>query len=480
MPKRPTMDRAARLVLAALVAQLLWLAGPAWFGSAAAQEGTPSGDAEEVGSGEEIEEAREGGEVTEGGPMAASTLTVNVEPSGSMAEETGTGEAKIEAAKRAMREVIARIPEREGYNVGFRVYGQEGSNQEADRKLSCRSTELLVPIEETDADALLAEVEAVEPTGWTPLALALEEAGDDFAAGGESVTNAVIMVTDGEETCGGDPCAVAGDLNAAEIGLTTHVVGFGLTPEQQEAVRCIAEEGGGELFTAEDAEGLSEAVFSALERLEDVRGGYVGGNVFSLLPAGEPGALSVIAVGPFDGVSYPIVIRNGTGRDVETIEVETVARAGGELVGTGGDNFSLHPNVVEAGGLAIGSVFLGGEELPEGTELGFELDAEVAGEDESEFRRDLIVEDVNVTEDGVVGILRNGHEDGVQTVTVTVMCFDEAGAITDFAVEAEAGTVGEPVEPGGSVTFDVGIGGPIGPLAGPCPAYLVAGGGTAG
>ena len=155
----------------------------------------------------------------------------------------GTDRSRMDAAKAAMRQVIEEIPEREGLNVGFRIYGHEGSNQEADRALSCRSTELLVPIAGVDKVRLLKQVDSFEPTGWTPLARALEEAGADFKPGGESVTNAIIMVTDGEETCGGDPCQVAAQLNAAEVEVVTHVVGFALTPEQQAAVACIAEEG---------------------------------------------------------------------------------------------------------------------------------------------------------------------------------------------------------------------------------------------
>ncbi len=206
-------------------------------------------------------------------PLDASTLTVNVEfvldASGSMAEAiSGTDQSRMDAAKAAMREVIDELPDRDGLNVGFRIYGHEGSNAEADREISCAATELLVSIDGVDRDALLAEIESATPTGWTPLAQSLEEAAKDFSPGGESVTNAVIMVTDGEDTCGGDPCAVAGQLNAAEISLTTHVVGFALTAEQEDAVRCIAEEGGGELFTADDADSLGDAVFSAFSEVE--------------------------------------------------------------------------------------------------------------------------------------------------------------------------------------------------------------------
>jgi hypothetical protein len=45
-------------------------------------------------------------------------------------------QSRMEAAQEAMREVIDGIPERDGLNVGFRIYGHEGSNGEADRPVS--------------------------------------------------------------------------------------------------------------------------------------------------------------------------------------------------------------------------------------------------------------------------------------------------------------------------------------------------------
>lgn len=433
--------------------------------------------------------AQEADDERSGDALAASTLTVNVElildVSGSMAENVpGTEtQSRMEAAQAAMREVIAGIPDREGLNVGFRVYGHEGSNSEADRAVSCRATELLVPLAGVDKDALLEQVETFEPTGWTPLALALTEAGKDFAAGGESVTNAVILITDGEETCGGDPCQVAAQLNAAEIALTTHVVGFALTEEQRESVRCIAEEGGGQLFTAENAGELSEAIFTAFAQVEatpapvevDVEvGGYVGGNAFSLLGEAADGALAVVAVGVYDGRHLPIVVQNNTGQDVERIEVSAIARAAGELVATGSDQ-GLSPRVVKDGGLAFGDVFFG-DELPADIEFEFELSAAPAAENEA-TTRDLIVEEVNGTDSGVVGILRNPHDVtvGDPAITAAVACFDATGQLLDTG----QGPAGKNIaEPGETTPFAFGLPQMSAGLATEtCPIYLVAGGG---
>ena len=201
--------------------------------------------------------------------------TVNVElildASGSMAADVGGGETRMEAAKRVMNDVIDALPEREGVNVGFRVYGHEGDNTEAGREVSCASSDLLVPIEGVNKDALREQVATFEPTGWTPIAESLRRAGEDFQGRtGEGIANAIVLVTDGEETCGGDPCAVAASLAQGETAVTTHVVGFALTQQQAELVSCIAEQGGGLNLSAANAQELSAALFQVLEELEVV------------------------------------------------------------------------------------------------------------------------------------------------------------------------------------------------------------------
>ena len=204
-------------------------------------------------------------------PTQASSRTVNVElildASGSMAETIGN-ETRMQIAKRVMREVINAIPERQGVNVGFRVYGHRGDNTEAGKAESCRSSDLLVPIEGVNKPALLRQVDTFQPTGWTPLAYSLEQSGGDFEPGGESITNSVILVTDGLETCGGDPCAVARSLNRANVRVVTNVVSFALTTEEQQTLQCIADEGGGELYGAQNADELSAALFTVLEQLQ--------------------------------------------------------------------------------------------------------------------------------------------------------------------------------------------------------------------
>ena len=202
-------------------------------------------------------------------PVRTVNLELILDLSGSMARQIAGGETRMDAAKRVMNDVIDALPEQEGVNVGFRIYGHLGDNSEARRQQSCSSSDLVVPIQGVDKAALRAEVAAARPTGWTPIALSLERAGGDFQPG-EGVANHILLVTDVEETCGGDPCAVANSLRQGDAAITTHVVGFALNEAQAQQVSCIAEQGGGLNLRAADARELSNAIFSVLEEIQVV------------------------------------------------------------------------------------------------------------------------------------------------------------------------------------------------------------------
>jgi len=188
--------------------------------------------------------------------------TVNIQlvfdASGSMAQRIG-GETKIQAARRAMERVIESLPDNPNLNVGFRVFGHEGDSSEAQRARSCQSTALLVPVQGVNKALLRQQALAWEPAGWTPISLALQRAGEDLKAG-ENVRNVIIMVSDGEETCDGDPCAVAAALAASEAEVRIDVVGFGLEPQVAQTLRCITENSGGRYIDAQNGDALAQTL----------------------------------------------------------------------------------------------------------------------------------------------------------------------------------------------------------------------------
>lgn len=213
----------------------------------------------------------------EGDDAQPAGQTVNVElildSSGSMAELTNTDEPRIDAAKRVLTDVITQIPDdRPNINVGFRVFGHEGNNTDAGKAESCQSSDLFVPIAGVDKAALQGQVDSFQPVGWTPIALSLQEAVEDFPDENEEITNAIILVTDGLETCQEpqETCDAATELFEGVKGVQVNVVGLGLAQDEIAILQCIADNGGGALVNAQNATELSAALFTFLQELEVV------------------------------------------------------------------------------------------------------------------------------------------------------------------------------------------------------------------
>jgi len=203
-------------------------------------------------------------------PAAGAGKTVNIEyildASGSMTLPIG-GDLKIDIAKKTLLDLVEKLrrdaAETE-LNVGLRVYGHRTGDRE-DPAVGCKDTALEVPIKGVDVAAIREKVSGIRARGRTPIEYALREAAKDFPAGAGS-DNIVILVSDGKETCGGDPCAAAKALHEAGVGLKIHVVGFDIKPEERAELECIAKAGGGRYFAADSAAGLSEALAKAQEQ----------------------------------------------------------------------------------------------------------------------------------------------------------------------------------------------------------------------
>ena len=180
--------------------------------------------------------------------QAAERAIVVFDASGSMWGQID-GKTRIEIARQALSGVLGAVPP--STELGLMVYGHR-------EKGSCSDIELAVPPEAGSAAAISAFINAVNPKGKTPLTDATRQAAEALRYTEEKST--VILVTDGLETCNADPCALGKELEASGVDFTAHVVGFGLTKEEGQAVACLAENTGGKYLQASDAGQLAEAL----------------------------------------------------------------------------------------------------------------------------------------------------------------------------------------------------------------------------
>lgn len=218
------------------------------------------------------------------GFTSLSALEVILDASGSMLQRQD-GARRIDIARTTLAALLRdTVPP--GTPFALRVFG----NREAD---SCR-TDLEVRLAPLDTAATLAFVEGIEAINLakTPIGRSLELVESDLAAADGEIV--VILITDGEETCEGDPAAAIATLRGKSLDVRVNIVGYAIDDEGLDATFMDwAELGGGSYFAAGNADQLAAALLAAAQpafSVVDANGmvlahGLAGGEPVSL-PAG--------------------------------------------------------------------------------------------------------------------------------------------------------------------------------------------------
>ncbi|MDQ0230840.1 VWA domain-containing protein [Metabacillus malikii] len=180
-----------------------------------------------------------------------SNIAILLDASGSMAQKIG-GKTKMELAKEAINNFVASMPE--GANVSLRVYGHKGSNSDSDKELSCASTELVYELNAYNEADFKASLDSFRPTGWTPIANAIMESKKDFEKAANDAQNIIYVVSDGIETCDGDPVKAAKELHDSNIKAVVNIIGFDVDSNGQKQLLEVAEAGGGQYETVNSAD----------------------------------------------------------------------------------------------------------------------------------------------------------------------------------------------------------------------------------
>jgi Ca-activated chloride channel family protein len=105
-------------------------------------------------------------------------------------------------------------------------------------------------------------VSKMRPQGMTPITDALRHAATQLSADRPAT---IVLVSDGIETCKGDPCARAKELASKGARLVIHTVGFGVSGAAVQQLQCIAQGGGGNYYHATDGASLAKALSAVRE-----------------------------------------------------------------------------------------------------------------------------------------------------------------------------------------------------------------------
>jgi Ca-activated chloride channel homolog len=153
---------------------------------------------------------------------------------------------RMEGAKQLFGRFIDTLKKDQSMQFALRMYGHTVKYPPGD----CRDSRLIVPFGKDNIQLIKEKVNAAKPTGITPIEHSLTEAANDFKD--NKSTNIVIIITDGIEECGGDPCKARQKLVQKGIVFRPFIIGIGLSPEQIKTFECV-----GDYFDAENASAIS-------------------------------------------------------------------------------------------------------------------------------------------------------------------------------------------------------------------------------
>jgi Ca-activated chloride channel family protein len=173
--------------------------------------------------------------------------------SGSMEALWGTNESRMDVAKKILTRLVDSLRVNPDLELALRVYGHRFS-REAN---NCNDSKLEVPFAPKNHAAIINKIKDIKPRGVTPISNSLLQSANDFptAAG---YRNILILITDGIESCGSDPCAVSLELQRKGVFLRPFIIGLGI--KGGKALECV-----GKYIDSENENTFNEVLNESIE-----------------------------------------------------------------------------------------------------------------------------------------------------------------------------------------------------------------------
>lgn len=188
---------------------------------------------------------------------AETNIYVVLDGSGSMWGQVD-GVSKVETALGTLYKAVEKFPE--DSNAGLVAYGHR-------QEKNCQDVETLLSLSPLDKQKFIDGTQNFMPKGKTPIAHSLEYTAKQFT--NNDAVNSIVLISDGIETCGGDPCATVKSLREEQgMNVDFHVIGFDLKEDDQKQLQCIAEEGNGKFINANNTQALEEAFEQVTETVK--------------------------------------------------------------------------------------------------------------------------------------------------------------------------------------------------------------------
>lgn len=190
-------------------------------------------------------------------------IAIHLDSSGSMAAYVPGG-IKMDLAKDAIKKYASGLPQ--DSVISLRVYGHKGTGSDSDKTLSCASTAVMYAANSYQDEGFSNALTQFKPSGWTPLAATIKSAYDDLKMkSAENSENILFIVSDGIETCDGNPVEEAKRLANSDLNVKVNIIGFNVDDEGQKQLKETAAAGNGTYYTVNSNIDLDNTIAGLLE-----------------------------------------------------------------------------------------------------------------------------------------------------------------------------------------------------------------------
>jgi Ca-activated chloride channel homolog len=143
--------------------------------------------------------------------------------SGSMNATWDHQESRMDIAKKILTRLVDSLRVNTNIELALRVYGHRFSRQAN----NCQDSKLEVPFSVKNHNTIINTIRDIKPKGVTPITYSILQAAKDFPSTA-GYRNILILITDGIESCGADPCAASLELQRKGIFLRPFIIGLGI------------------------------------------------------------------------------------------------------------------------------------------------------------------------------------------------------------------------------------------------------------
>jgi Ca-activated chloride channel family protein len=176
-----------------------------------------------------------------------------LDASGSMQAAWENNVSRMDAAKGILARLVDSLRVNQNLELALRVYGHRYPRQAN----NCQDSFLEVPFGVKNHTVIINKLKEIKPVGTTPITYSLLQAAKDFPQNA-GYRNIIILITDGIESCGGDPCQTSIEFQRKGIFLRPFVIGLGL--KGSEVLDCV-----GKFVNSENTSKFNELLNTTIE-----------------------------------------------------------------------------------------------------------------------------------------------------------------------------------------------------------------------